>query len=530
MNNYFQTSGNKKAPVNLYYGTLHSILSTNINSRNISGRYNKDISNASNNIIKSKRWNLSEMMDIKKKLDLALKKRKIIMNKKIKKKIPTLNHISINNINEGILNNKLNLNNTVRNKKILLSDKNSIKKNFNNSTRNYSNKGILVKKKINFNNTTNNSFKSYKSIKQKKKKIKNKIKNTIPFNINKISINIINNNNYNIKTLKTDGNIVNTQNEKFNRQKQRKKNFTLDKLPQFDELLKKYNTKEKDNKKLSYKIVKNKTNIFSKKRNNTNLSLSNRLNSIISIHDEISLLSKNFIKNIKKSSINKSKNLVYEKSIEHKKIIPINYFQDYKNKNSTTKNIKKRFLNFGDYMKAKNKRKNKKNNLLYKLKRPYSKDEKPNVIKIKKKSKEKVIRNKILKLVSKKCSLPETLLIKKINKKENNNQINILSKSEIKKRRAKSNNKSKVDETVKINIQNYNQIFDKMNETECTIDDVLQNKKIPEETDEFDDLYSIVKLINFNNIKKVDKVFSIDDNKNYLDYKNKFDKIWKYQK
>ena len=72
--------------------------------------------------------------------------------------------------------------------------------------------------------------------------------------------------------------------------------------------------------------------------------------------------------------------------------------------------------------------------LLFKLKRPYSKEEKSNLIKIRKKSKERVIKNKILKNVSKKCSLPEPILIKKMIKKENiNNKINILSKSEIKK-------------------------------------------------------------------------------------------------
>ena len=533
MNAYFQTSGNKKAPVNLYYANLQSILSTNNNSRNISGRNNKDISNASNNLIKSKKWNLSEMLEIRKKLNLAIKKRKIIMNNKnIKKKMPTLNHISINSINEGILNNKLSFNNTVRNKKILLSYKNSIIKNVNNSIRHYSNKEHLVKKKINFNNLINNSFKSYKSILHKKKKIKNK--KNIPFNINKISINIINNNNFNIKTLKTDGNIINSnnntniQNENFNRNRQRKRNFTMEKLPQFDKLIKKNNIKEKNSNQLVYKIVKNKINIFSKKRNNTNLSLSNRLNSIISIHDEISLLTKNLI-NDKKTSINKRKNIIYEKSIEHKKIIPINYFQDYKNKNnSTNKNFKKKFLNFGDYIKYKNKRKAK-NNLLFKLKRPYSKEEKSNLIKIRKKSKERVIKNKILKNVSKKCSLPEPILIKKMIKKENiNNKINILSKSEIKKRRAKSNNKSKADETENINLKNYNRIFDKMNEAVCTIDDVLQNKKIPDEMDEFDDLYSIVKLINFDNINIKDNIFCVEDNKNYIYYEKKFDKIWKF--
>ena len=73
-----------------------------------------------------------------------------------------------------------------------------------------------------------------------------------------------------------------------------------------------------------------------------------------------------------------------------------------------------------------------------------NKKEKSNLIKIRKKSKERVIKNKILKNVSKKCSLPEPILIKKMIKKENiNNKINILSKSEIKKRRAKSNNKPK---------------------------------------------------------------------------------------
>ena len=50
-----------------------------------------------------------------------------------------------------------------------------------------------------------------------------------------------------------------------------------------------------------------------------------------------------------------------------------------------------------------------------------------------------------------------------------------------------------------------------------------------EEIDNFDDLYSIVRLINFDDVdknNKKDNVFSIDNNNCYSNYKNKFEKIW----
>ena len=251
----------------------------------------------------------------------------------------------MNSINEGILNNKLILNNTVgnnkiKNNRILTSGKNSKRKSSNNSHKN-SSKGSIVKKKINFNNIANYSTKNKKINPNKKKVIKNKIKHAIPFNINRININIINNNNININTIKTEGNLINNKTITKNR----KKNFTLDKLPIFDELFNNISIKEKENKKLNNKIFKNnKSKINPQKRNNINYSISSRLNNIITNHDDISLLSKKFIKNIKKISIQKP-NDANDKSINHKKIVPINYFQDYKKKNSSTnKNIKKNFI------------------------------------------------------------------------------------------------------------------------------------------------------------------------------------------
>lgn len=171
----------------------------------------------------------------------------------------------MNSINEGIINNKFSLNSTGGNNKILSSynntkKKSSINNSHNNySQKNYSNKAKMVKKKINFSNLSNNSFKSYKP-NPIKKKIKNKVKNGIPFNINKININIINNNNININTIKTEGNISKNPIKKL----LKRKNFTLDKLPQFDELLKKNNTKEKD-KLIHKKLFINKNTNFSKR-------------------------------------------------------------------------------------------------------------------------------------------------------------------------------------------------------------------------------------------------------------------------
>lgn len=194
MNNNVHLSGNKKAPVNLYYTSLRPILTTHSNNRNFSGR---TYSNINNIIRKSKKWNLSEMRDIKKKLNVAVRKRiTFIKNKKTNKIISTINHIQINNINTGRINQRFNLNYTVGNK-VLTSQKNSKKKLSYNSN-NISNKENSIKKKINFSNISNNSFK----INQPNKKIiKNKIKNTIPFNIHKLNINIINNNNININII-----------------------------------------------------------------------------------------------------------------------------------------------------------------------------------------------------------------------------------------------------------------------------------------------------------------------------------------
>lgn len=539
----FHLSGNKKAPVNLYYTNFQPILtshnaSNNIHNYNFTGRNNTDI-NLSSNLIKSK-WNLSEIIDIKKKLNLALKKRiKFIRNKNISKKISLKNKTQMNSINEGILNNKLMLNNTVgnnkiKNNRILTSGKNSKRQSTNNSHK-YSSKGSIVKKKINFNNIVNYSTKNKNINQNKKKAINNKIKHSIPFNINKININIINNNNININTIKTERNLINNKTIAKNR----KKTFTLDKLPKFDELFS--NISIKENKKINNKILKNnKTKIIPQKRNNINFSISNRLNNIITNNDDNSLLSKKFTKNIKKISIQKP-NEANDKSINHKKIVPINYFQDYKKKNSSTnKNIKKNFIDFKYFVKIKKIKKNlqkgKNNNFSYKPKRPFSKEEKSNNMKRREKGKEKKkdkkIKNKILKFVAKKVSLPEKLLIKKINKSKKYDLFNIISKSEIKKRRAKSNNKTKNDVSQKINFDKNKNIFYIVNNNEFDIDDVLQNKKFneEEEIDNFDDLYSIVRLINFDEAEKKDNIFSIIDNEYYLNYKKKFEKIWNNNK
>ena len=544
LNNHI--SGNKKAPVNLYYTNLRPILSSHNNSRNFKLRNNTDI-NVSNNLIKSNKWNISEMLDIKKKLNLTLKKRiAFVHNKQANKKISLANKHNINSFNEGIINKRFYLNNTVFNYKIFTSTKNS-KKKLSINNRAYTNKGNMIRKKINFNNQSNNSMKNHKIVNQKKKRINPKIKNKIPFNINKININIINNNNININTIKTEGNIIKNKTIK----KQKRKNFTLDKIPQFDELLKRNNIKEKDKDKdkekdnkdkkpLPHKILNNnKLNIFSRKRNNTNYSLSNRLKNIIFNHDDISILSKKIIKNIKKIIIKKP-SIVNDKSLKQKKIVPINYFQDYKKRNSSiSKKITKDYPNF-NFIKIKNlnenlRKKVKNNYLSQKQKRPYSKEEKSNILeKIKERPKNKLIKNKIFKITTKKVNLIEKILMKKIKKSKNMDIINkIISKSEIKNRRAKSNNKSKNNESEKI-VLNDDKIFDKINKDkndDCNIDDVLQNKKIPNgEIDNFDDLYSIVKTLNFNVFKKKDKVFCIDDNENYFNYKMKFEDFWRNQK
>lgn len=546
-NTAFFTSGNKRNPVNLYYN-LQPFLTSHTNSRNFSGRTNTE-TNISNNLVKSKKWNLSEMIDIKKKLNLAVKKRMAFIKSKQLKKISTLSHIYMNSINEGIINNKFSLNSTGGNNKILSSynntkKKSSINNSHNNySQKNYSNKAKMVKKKINFSNLSNNSFKSYKP-NPIKKKIKNKVKNGIPFNINKININIINNNNININTIKTEGNISKNPIKKLLK---RKKNFTLDKLPQFDELLKKNNTKEKD-KLIHKKLFINKNTNFSKKRNNnininasnTNYSLSNRLNNVISNHEDLSFLSKNFIKNIKKNIINfKNKKLFIfnDKSLEHKKIIPINYFQDYKKKNSSVnKNIRKQFINYNyNILKYRNNKKIKKSKnsiLITKQKRPYSKEDKifTLIIKGREKSKE-ATKNKMLKLIAKKSSVPDYALLKKYNKSKNQNIINSLSKSEIKNRRSKSNSKTQIDESQNIYIKEEDNLKEDADNHECDITDIILNRDISEtEPDNFDDLYSIVKKINFDEGLTKDDIFNFDENNNYSKFKKKFEIIWNKSK
>ena len=546
MNKIFFTSGSKKNPVNLYYN-LQLFLTSHNNSRNIPSKTNSDI-NMSNNLIKTKKWNLSEMIDIKKKLNLAVKKKiKFTRNKPSGKKILALSQIHMNTINEGVLNKKFNLNNIIGNNKKLSSFYNT-KKILDNNSYNYTNKVNVTKKKINFSNILNNSLKKNKTNKSnsiKKKIIKNKIRKSIPLNINKININIINNN-ININTIKTEGNLTYKNNIK--KLLKRKKNFTLDKIPQFDNLLKKNNNKEKD--KLNQnKIIINKINNLSKKRysktnitfnNNSiiNNNLSKRLNTIISNRDEKNSLTKKIIKNIKKIII-KNRYIINNKSLEHKKIIPINYFQDYKKKNSSmNKKIRKEFINYAIFAKFKNIKDNLKKNkkiknitLISKPKRPYSREEKANniTLKIKQKSKDKANKNNnILKIVINKTSLPDQILNKKINKGKNVNIAKIIPKSEIKKNRAKSNNKSLKDKSQKISKDNLDKSNDKLNENEheCDIDDILQNKKIPEEKiDNFDNIYSIVKTLNFNNINDKDDIFSINNN-NYLNYKKIFEKKW----
>ena len=541
-NTAFFTTGNKRNPVNLYYN-LQPFLTSHNNSRNFSGRTNTD-TNISNNLLKSKKWNLSEMIDIKKKLNLAVKKRMTFVKNKQMKKISTLSHLHINSINDGVLNNKFSLNNTGGNNKILSSYNNTKKKpSTNNSHNNYTNKAKMVKKKINFSNISNNSFKSYKANPIKKKINKNKVKNGIPFNINKININIINNNNININTIKTEGNISKNPIKKLLK---RKKNFTLDKLPQFDELLKKNNTKEKD-KLVHKKLFINKNINFSKKRNNnintnisnTNFSLSNRLSNVISNHDDISLLSKNFIKNIKKNIINiKNKKLFLfnDKSLEHKKIVPINYFQDYKKKNSSvSKNLKKQFINYnGNIIKIKNNKRIKKktNILITKQKRPYSKEDKvlTLIMKGRERSKEST-KNKMLKIIAKKSSLPDYVFIKKINKSKNQNTINAISRSEIKNRRSNSNNKTKIDESQKIIVKEEDNLKEETDNYECDITDIVHNRNLSEtEPDNFDDLYSIVKKINFDEGLIKDDIFNIDENNSYSKFKKKFEKLWNKSK
>ena len=84
----------------------------------------------------------------------------------------------------------------------------------------------------------------------------------------------------------------------------------------------------------------------------------------------------------------------------------------------------------------------------------------------------------------------------------------------------------------KINIDKNKDIFYIVNNNEFDIDNVLQNKKFneEEEIDNFDDLYSIVRLINFDDVEKKDNIFSVIDNEYYLDYKKKFEKIWNKNK
>ncbi len=71
MNKIFHVSNNKKIPVNLYF---QPFFISNNNSRNCTYRTNTD-ANISNILNKSKKWNLSDMIDIKKKIQPYNQKR-----------------------------------------------------------------------------------------------------------------------------------------------------------------------------------------------------------------------------------------------------------------------------------------------------------------------------------------------------------------------------------------------------------------------------------------------------------------------
>lgn len=137
----------------------------------------------------------------------------------------------------------------------------------------------------------------------------------------------------------------------------------------------------------------------------------------------------------------------------------------------------------------------------------------------------------MLKLIAKKSSVPDYALLKKYNKSKNQNIINSLSKSEIKNRRSKSNSKTQIDESQNIYIKEEDNLKEDADNHECDITDIILNRDISEtEPDNFDDLYSIVKKINFDEGLTKDDIFNFDENNNYSKFKKKFEIIWNKSK
>ena len=508
-------SSSKAKPVNLYYINHQSLTTNHNNFKKHSNALTMDFNSTSNKIKsnKIKKWNLSDIRDanIKNKLNIIILNKNFskIQNSNSKLKISNLaSTLSGLNINSALFQTSNRVNKIkylfTGNSRNIPSQKINKTQNFSNHDKKYSKNNIISQK--NNHNIMIYADSSYSKNKQIKKNIKSfnkyiKIgKNAIPFNINKININIINNNNININTLKTEGNARN-RNNLAHSHKSKKDNQTVDIIPTFKDLFQKKLTQNQNNykSKIKKKEIFNKNSILS--MNNINVNMSQKVNT-----HKHSLSGK----------------------FKQKKVTPVNYLHDYKKKklrkfapqkymfHRKMKTLKEKNFVFNNILNKKKKNVNKNklkgsnvfiNAFFYDKKRANSKEEK---IYHKNKKIEKI----------KEDTIP------------NSKHIKVLTpKSEY----LKKNKKLDLQRKIFKNILNSKKIKKKKNIIESDIDDILQNKieNKGEIIDKFDDLYSIIKTLNFDNCDKNTKCNENDifndnyKNKQYLKYsKDVFDKVW----
>ena len=353
---------------------------------------------------------------------------------------------------------------------------------------------------------TDSSSSKNKQIRKNNKSVSKYVKigkNTVPFNINKININIINNNNININTLKTEGNIRN-RNNIVKTHKPKKENQTLDILPTFKELFQK-------------KLTQNQKN---KKNNIINKEIISR-NSLLSINNL----------NINLSQKMKTHKYSLSGKFMHKKITPVNYFQDYK-RQKLRKFVPKKYI-----IHRKMKTLKEKNFVLSNIFNKKSKNLNKNLLKG-----SSVFINAFF-YDKKKANSKEEKIYHK-NGKDQNEKIkenNIFPKKKKIKLLTPKSECIKKDKKLELKIRNFKNALntkktkEKKNKTEYDIDDILQNKieDNGEIIDKFDDIYSIIKILDFDNCyknKKSDENDIFNDNyknKKYLRYKKDvFEKIW----
>ena len=509
-------SSSKRKPVNLYYINHQSLISNHNIFKKHSHTLTTDLNNTNNKIKpnKIKKSILSDMRDA----NIKNKSNIIILNKYFSKvqnsssQLKTSNfssNLSSLNTNPALFTTSNRINKIkyllINNSRCTPSQKINKTENVSNQDKNHPKNNIITQNNYHkimiYSDNSNSKNKQIKKNTRAVNKSTKIGKRTAPFNINKININIINNNNININTLKTERNARNTYNL-VKSHKSKRNNKTLDILPVFKDLFTK-------------KLIQNQ-------------KLKKSKTIIKKIFDKSSILSINNI-NINLSQKIKSHKYSLSGKFKQKKITPINYFQDYKRQklrrfvpkkyiiHRKMKTLKEKNFVLNNTLNKKYKNANKTilkgsdifiNAFFYDKNKANSKEEK---IYHKNKKIEKIKENII---VSSKKHIKS-----------------LTPKSECTKKNKKFGFKIKILKNV-INTKNMKK---KKNKIEYDINDILQNKieYKGEIIDKFDDIYSVIKILKFENCDKNKKENNIDifngnyKNKIYLKYrKDVFDKIW----